>query len=91
MAASEGVCDYQPADFVHSLSEEVFVIGGAALCRQALPLASRLYLAEIEQGFDGDVFFPDYSPQDSEEISRQPSLGTSGPQVSFVIDQRRRK
>ena len=72
-------------------AEEVFVIGGAELYRQALPLADRLYLTEIEQDFDGDVFFPDFSPQDWEEISRQPGRGTSGPQFSFVVYQRRAK
>lgn len=72
-------------------AEEVFVIGGAQLYREALPLANRLYLTEIEQDFDGDVFFPDVQPQDWEEISRQPSQGTSGPQFSFVVYQRREK
>lgn len=72
-----------------STAEEVFVIGGATLYRQALPLANRLYLTEIEQDFDGDVFFPDVQPQDWDEISRQPSQGTSGPQFSFVVYQRR--
>lgn len=70
---------------------EVFVIGGAALYREALPLADRLYLTEIEQRFDGDVFFPDVSPQDWQEISRQPCQGTGEPRFSFAIYQRRRK
>jgi len=72
-------------------ADEVFVIGGAQLYRQALPLASRLYLTEIEQDFDGDVFFPEVPPQDWEEISREPSQGTSGQQFSFVVYQRREK
>ncbi len=72
-----------------SNAEEVFVIGGAQLYREALPLANRLYLTEIEQDFDGEVFFPDVQPQDWDEISRQPSQGTSGPQFSFVVYQRR--
>ena len=70
---------------------EVFVIGGAALYRQALPLADRLYLTEIEQDFAGDVFFPDVSPQDWQEISRQPCHETSGLQFSFAVYQRRSK
>ena len=71
--------------------EEVFVIGGGELYSQALPLASRLYLTEIEQDFDGDVFFPEVQPQDWEEISRQPSQGTTGPLFSFAVYQRRAK
>ena len=72
-----------------SNAEEVFVIGGAQLYREALPLANRLYLTEIEQDFDGEVFFPNVQPQDWDEISRQPSQETSGPQFSFVVYQRR--
>ena len=72
-----------------SNAAEVFVIGGAALYREALPLADRLYLTEIAQHFDGDAFFPDISPQDWQEISRQPCQETSGPQFSFAVYQRR--
>lgn len=69
-------------------ADEVFVIGGAALYREALPLADRLYLTEIDQRFDGDVFFPEVSPHDWQEISRQPGLETSGPRYSFAVYQR---
>ena len=42
--------------------EEVFVIGGASVYRQALPLADRLCLTEIDDTpADADAFFPDYS------------------------------
>ena len=68
---------------------EVFVIGGAELYRQALPVASRLYLTEIAQDFAGDVFFPDVPVEDWEEISRQAQQGTSGPVFSFVVYRRR--
>lgn len=42
-------------------SEEIFVIGGGELYKQALPLADKLYLTKIDQDLEGDVFFPDYS------------------------------
>ncbi len=68
---------------------EVFVIGGAELYRQALPIADRLYLTEIAEDFDGDVFFPDVRPEVWEEISRTARQGTSGPAFSFVAYRRR--
>ncbi len=37
---------------------EVFVIGGAETYAQALPLATRIYVTEIEQSFEGDTFMP---------------------------------
>ena len=42
--------------------EEVYIIGGASVYRQALPLADRLCLTEIDDTpDDADAFFPDYS------------------------------
>ena len=42
--------------------EPVFVIGGASVYEQALPLADRLCLTEIDDiPADADAFFPDYS------------------------------
>lgn len=49
---------------------EVFVIGGAEIYRLALPLASRLYLTEIQTQLQGDTFFPDYDRQAWVERSR---------------------
>lgn len=44
---------------------EVFVIGGASVYAQALPLASRLYLTEIEACCKGaDTFFPTFDRAD---------------------------
>ena len=39
---------------------DVFVSGGAAVYAEALPLAERIYLTEIDADFQGDVFFPEF-------------------------------
>ncbi len=41
--------------------EEVFVVGGGEIYKQALPLVDKLYLTVIDKEVEGDVFFPDYS------------------------------
>jgi len=41
--------------------DEVFVIGGAQIFQQAIPIADKLYLTIVEGDFDADTFFPDYS------------------------------
>lgn len=42
--------------------EEVYIIGGASVYRQALPLADHLCLTEIDDTpQEADAFFPDYS------------------------------
>lgn len=42
-------------------SQEVFVIGGGEIYKQALPITDKLYLTVIDQEIAGDTFFPDYS------------------------------
>lgn len=49
---------------------EVFVMGGAEIYSQALPVANRLYLTEIDAEIDGDTFFPAVNHKDYKEISR---------------------
>lgn len=36
-----------------------FVIGGASLYREALPLATEIHLTRIDEDYEGDVTFPD--------------------------------
>lgn len=38
---------------------EVFICGGGTVYRQALPLADRIYLTEIDCAVTGDTFFPE--------------------------------
>jgi dihydrofolate reductase len=50
--------------------EDVYIIGGASVYRQALPLANRLCLTEINDTPEkADTFFPPYD--DWKEISRE--------------------
>ena len=45
-------------------NEEVFIIGGASVYEQALPLVDRMYLTEVEYEGAGDAFFPEFNPAD---------------------------
>ena len=51
--------------------DPVFVIGGEALYRSALPLAVLLYLTEIERDFHGDARFPAFEPAAWREVARE--------------------
>jgi dihydrofolate reductase len=42
----------------------VFVAGGAAVYRAALPLADRLYLTVVHAQVTGDTRFPPFDPRD---------------------------
>lgn len=50
---------------------EIFIIGGANLYAQALPLAERMYLTLIEAEFDGDAWFPEYDEREWRETARE--------------------
>jgi dihydrofolate reductase len=54
-----------------TLSDPVFVIGGEALFREALPIATKLYFTEIERDFAGDAHFPEFSRRSWRETARE--------------------
>lgn len=52
--------------------EQIYVIGGASVYRQALPLADRLCLTEIDaQAPQADAFFPEIDSRVWQEKSRE--------------------
>jgi dihydrofolate reductase len=51
---------------------EAFVIGGAEIYKQSLPMAHRLYLTEIKTTLEGDTYFPFFSKENWKELSRIP-------------------
>ena len=51
--------------------KEAFVIGGAEIFKQALPLADRIYLTRINQDFKGDTYLFEIDPKIWKEISRE--------------------
>ncbi len=69
---------------------EAFVIGGAQVYAEALPLATRLIITEIGADFECDAFFPKLAPSEWVETSREPHHSVdNGFDYSFVIYQRR--
>lgn len=42
-------------------AEESFVMGGASVYRQMMPLARKLYITRVNKPFEGDTFFPEIS------------------------------
>lgn len=43
--------------------DEVFVIGGAEIYEQALPLANKMYLTIVKADIEGDAYFPEFNPR----------------------------
>lgn len=50
---------------------ENFVIGGASVYRQFLPLCNRLYLTRVYEDYEADVFFPEISEAEWKLVSSE--------------------
>jgi dihydrofolate reductase len=65
---------------------DAWIIGGAEIYAQTLPLASTAVVTDIEAPFDGDAFAPQFGP-DWVETRRERHLSTTGLAFSFVTYQ----
>ena len=52
-------------------NEEIFVIGGAEIFKQALSLTDTLFVTEIQQDIAGDTHFPVFDKKLWREVSRE--------------------
>ncbi|MCB0628651.1 MAG: type 3 dihydrofolate reductase [Lewinella sp.] len=43
---------------------EAFIIGGGQIYALSMPFLDRIYLTEVDAEPDGDVFFPDFNPEE---------------------------
>lgn len=88
-AAPEGVKIAHALDeaiAVCGTDEEIFFVGGAQLYAQALPLADRLYLTEIQSEVEGDAWFPAFDRAQWREASRDKRRDeASGLEYHFVV------
>ena len=65
---------------------EAWVIGGAELYREAVPLADTAVVTEIDSEFEGDAHAPQHGPQ-WHEMRRERHTAASGLAFSFVTYQ----
>jgi len=70
--------------------DQAFVIGGAEIYAQALPLADELVITEIDAGFDADVFFPDWDRGAFVAEAGDWQLSEDGHRFRWVTYRRRR-
>jgi dihydrofolate reductase len=70
-------CDLCPAD------SDAWVIGGAEIYAQALPLASTAVVTEIDATYEGDAFAPTFGPEWT-ETAHEKQLSATGLSFSFI-------
>ena len=81
------VTSLQAALALFPADEVVWLIGGAQLYAQALPLASHLVVTEIDADFEGDAFAPLLGP-DWHETERSQHMSAQGSAYSLVTLER---
>ena len=65
----------------------VWIIGGAQIYAQALPLADELVVTEIDADFEGDAFAPALGPE-WREVARDSLTTASGLRLAFITYRR---
>jgi dihydrofolate reductase len=82
MLEALSICEHMSV-ILENNPEQVWVIGGAQIYAQALPLAQRVVMTEIEADFEGDTFAPILGA-DWHETSREQHTSATGLMYSFV-------
>ncbi len=83
-AGAEAAPSLDAALALTAAAPQVFVIGGAQIYAQALPIADELILTEIDADLPGDAFFPAWDKGKFDEVSREAGPDTGGLKFSFV-------
>lgn len=69
---------------IASTADKLFIIGGADIYRQALPLADRLEITEVDLAPDGDAWFPEIQPEHWTSSERRAFVSSTGIGGTFV-------
>lgn len=75
------------ANAVETRDNEIMIIGGAGLCRDAMPQTQRIYLTYIDHEYEGDVWFDSFNWEDWTEVSRHDAdpATTNGINVTYYV------
>lgn len=89
---AEGAARAASLDEALGLAEgaaDVWIIGGAQIYAEALPLATHAAVTEIARDFEGDALAPDLGPGWA-EVAREDTVSASGLPFSWVRLEKRR-
>lgn len=88
--AEGALCAHSLPEALHQCQDQpdVWVIGGAELYAQALPLAASAEVTEIDAPFEGDAYAPELDAN-WVETARLPQTSAGGLNFSFVTYQKR--
>lgn len=91
---------FEGCEVVHSIEEaaakctqdeECFVMGGASIYKQFLPLADKLYITRVNKDFEGDTFFPEIAEDDWEPVEKSENFEMENGSFSYCFETYLRK
>lgn len=86
-AGAETAASLAEALALCAASEEVWIIGGAQIYAQAMPLAERIEVTEIAEHVEGDAFAPPLGPE-WRQAAREDHVSATGMKFSFITYQK---
>ena len=90
-SGAEIAADFQQALTMVADAPKVFVMGGAQIYAQALPLADELILTEIDRSYPADAWFPVWDVKAFVEVERKTHLTAESEPVKYSFVTYRRK
>lgn len=72
--AIEGADDY-----------DIFVIGGAEIFKQAMPLADKMIITHVHKTYECDTFFPEIDPREWQAVTHSERQHSTAGDVDFTI------
>ena len=82
-AGAETAASLPDALALCAASEEVWILGGAQIYAQAMPLAHRIEVTEIAENIEGDAFAPTLGPE-WRQTAREDHVSATGMKFSFI-------
>ena len=66
-------------------AERAFIIGGAQIYAEALPLADVLWISEVQAEVEGDARFPGFAASQFHEVGRQSFAASESNEFAFDV------
>ncbi|RZK47845.1 MAG: dihydrofolate reductase [Pedobacter sp.] len=71
--------------------QEIFIIGGAEIYKEALALTDTIYLTTVHQDYDADAFFPEIKCEDWLEINSESHEADEKNKVDYTFSTLKRR
>jgi dihydrofolate reductase len=72
-------------------TEQVSIVGGAEIYKQAMPFVDTLYLTRVHHTFEGDTYFPELPEKEWQQISAEHHEPDEKNRYSYSFIELRRK